>query len=205
GLALAKLALEIAGHKYASVLPEGMSYALQWGAVSQGFLVGLLITILFSVLPLLQIRHIKPNVLLREEDRMRSPRIDWVRWIAAGSVSLALVLLSSWQAGSFRVGIYFLGGLAVAAAALRFTATLLIWIVRRSRRVASFPIRHAISSLYRPGNQTHIIIMAVGLGVFFILTTISLQENLLREFDLGRRDNMANMYLIDVQKDQEAG
>src|SRR5262245_25707749 len=87
GLALAKLALEIAGHKYASVLPEGMSYALQWGPIWQGFLVGLLITVLFSVLPLLQIRHIKPNVLLREEDRMRSPRIDWVRWIAAGTVT----------------------------------------------------------------------------------------------------------------------
>ncbi|PWT90904.1 MAG: hypothetical protein C5B54_06325 [Acidobacteria bacterium] len=205
GVMLAKIALFVVGRKYASVLPEGMSYTLQWDAIWQGVTVGLIVTFLFSVLPLLQIRKIKPNVLLRDEDQLRGPRFDWVRWIVGALVCAGLVLISSWQAGSFRIGFYFLAGLAVAAAALRFTAIFLMWIVRRARHISSFQLRHAINSLYRPGNQTQVIIMAIGLGVFFILTTRSLQENLLREFDLGRRPGMPNMYLIDIQKDQKEG
>ena len=48
-----------------------------------------------------------------------------------------------------------------------------------------FPLRHAVIGLGRPGNQTRVILLAVGLGCFFILGVRSLQANLLREL-LGR-------------------
>jgi putative ABC transport system permease protein len=41
--------------------------------------------------------------------------------------------------------------------------------------------------------------------VFLVITIQSLQSNLVREFDLNRRGNIPNMFLVDVQKDQEAG
>jgi putative ABC transport system permease protein len=47
--------------------------------------------------------------------------------------------------------------------------------------------------------------MVVGLGVFLVIATQSLQSNLVDELDIGRRGSLPNMFLIDIQKDQEEG
>ena len=85
---------------------------------------GILVTILFAALPLLRIRHIKPNALLRDEipvppdletgfsSRLRKifRNADWLRRLAAVVVVAGLILLSTWQAGSLKVGAFFLIG-----------------------------------------------------------------------------------------------
>lgn len=206
GVALAKAALFVVEYKFAESLPAQMSYALQPNAVAQGFGLGLLISVLFSALPLLRVRHIKPNMLLREASTDAPRRVvDIGRGAIGLTVVGGLILVAAWQAGSFKVGIFFLGGLAVAAGLLYAAAWLLILIVRRARHANSFALRQSINSLYRPGNQTRVIVMAVGLGVFLVMAIQSLQSNLLREFDLTRRGNLPNMFLIDVQKDQAEG
>ncbi|HXG66758.1 MAG TPA: FtsX-like permease family protein, partial [Blastocatellia bacterium] len=84
-------------------------------------------------------------------------------------------------------------------------AMALIALVRRARHFSSFTLRQTINSLYRPGNQTRVIVMVVGLGSFLVIATQSLQANLMREFDLGRRGSLPNMFLIDIQTDQAEG
>ncbi|HYP53497.1 MAG TPA: ABC transporter permease, partial [Pyrinomonadaceae bacterium] len=206
GVALAKAALAFADGRFAESLPPNMSYGLAPGAIAQGVGLGLLISVLFSALPLLRIRHVKPSMLLRDEDGAGAARgFDWPRWTTAALVGLSLAALASWQAGSLLVGAYFLGGLAVAAGLLYSSALLLIYVLRRVRHVGSFALRQAVNSLYRPGNQTRVIVMAVGLGAFLVMTVQSVQSNLLDELDLSRRSNLPNMFLIDVQEDQEPG
>ena len=208
GLLLAKLTLFLLGQSYQTILPPGMSYTLQWPSILQGFGFGLLVTLLFSALPLLRIRHIKPNVLLRDETenagRMKR-KFDMVRFLTATIVFAGLFFLSVWQAGSLRVGIFFLVGFILTALILHATALLIMRLVRRFKRIASFQTRHAISGLHRPGNQTQVIVMAVGLGSFFIIATQAMQSNLLREMDFQTRTNLPNMYLIDIQSDQKQG
>ncbi len=210
GVGLARFALYYVKLRYALSLPAGMNYSLQEGAVVQGLAFGLLVTILFAALPLLRIRNIKPNVLLREETEFHQSTIrrlwkDPLRWITGVLVMAGLVFLASWQGGSLRVGLFFLGGLLATAAALHLGAVLLVRILRKGKPLATFSLRHAISGLHRPGNQTYVIIMAVGLGSFFIIAIHTLQSNLLRELDFTQRSNMPNMYLIDVQTDQRQG
>jgi putative ABC transport system permease protein len=206
GVVLAKSALVLVAHYFAESLPVNMSYGLASGAVAQGLGLGLLVSILFSALPLLRIRHIKPNMLLRDEGGDgKSRRMDVLRWVTGALVGLGLMLVSAWQAGSVRVGLFFLAGLAAAAAALYFAALLLTSLVRRARHIRSFALRQAVSSLYRPGNQTRVIIMAVGLGAFVVMAIQSLQTNLLNEIDITRRASLPNMFLIDIQPDQKQG
>jgi putative ABC transport system permease protein len=205
GVAFGKTVLLLIAYYFRDRLPEYMAYGLRWGAIIQGLGAGLLISVLFSALPLLRIRHIKPNALLREDAGAERRRFDLLRWITGALVVLGLLFLVSWQAGSVRVGIFFLAGLAAAAGALYVTATILIWVVRRARSVSSFALKQAINSLHRPGNQTRVIIMVVGLGAFLVLSIQSLQTNLVREFDLTRQGNLPNMFLIDIQKDQRGG
>lgn len=215
GVALARFALWLVGIYFAATLPANMSYTLQSGAVVQGLAAGLLISILFSAIPLLRVRQIKPRILLRESDGITDGGAsasgvarrfyDLTLWLTTIIVIIGLVLLASWQAGSIRVGTYFLIALAVTAGALYAAAMLLVRFLRGVRRVNYFPLRQAINSLYRPGNQTRVIVMAVGLGAFLVIAIQALEANLAREFDLERRQNVPNMFLIDVQKDQADG
>jgi putative ABC transport system permease protein len=205
GVVLGKAVLLLIHQIFADKLPVYMTYGLRAGAALQGLAVGILISVLFSALPLLRIRHIRPNVLLRESAVSKRGAIDLLRWATAGLVMLGLLLVVSWQAGGIRVGLVFLGGLALTAGALYLAATLLILLVRRIRFFTSFALKQAINSLHRPGNQTRVIIMVVGLGVFLVISIQSLQSNLIREFDLGRNGKLPNMFLLDIQKDQEQG
>lgn len=204
GIVLAKLALMGVGRYFADSLPANMSQTLRTGTVIQGLLLGLLVSILFSALPLLRIRHIRPNMLLRDEDPKKR-KFDLLRWLTALMVVAGLVAVFSWQAGSLKIGAFFLGGLAATGALLQLASMGLVWVVKRTRQFQSFPMRHAINSLHRPGNQTRVILMAVGLGAFLVIAVQSLQRNLLLELDPANRGNLPNMFLIDIQKDQKAG
>ncbi|MCA1621464.1 MAG: FtsX-like permease family protein [Acidobacteria bacterium] len=206
GVALAKTALLFVRARFAESLPPNLSYDLQPGAVAQGLGLGLLISLLFSALPLLRIRRIRPNMLLRDAAEPEPRRwLDLWRAAVAGVVLAGLVFLASWQAGSLRVGVFFLSGLGVTALVLYGAAWALIFIVRRARGLGTFAVRQAVNSMHRPGNQTRVIVMAVGLGAFLVLSVQSLQTSLLDEFDVARRGNLPNMFLIDVQRDQVEG
>jgi putative ABC transport system permease protein len=206
GVLLAKAALVFVRARFAESLPPNLSYELTAGAVVQGLILGLLVSLLFSALPLLRIRQVRPNMLLRgfEPDAPRR-KLDIVRWSVALAVLAGLLFLTSWQAGSLRVGVFFLGGLGATSLVLYAAASLLVFAVRRARGLGTFAVRQAINSLYRPGNQTRVVVLAVGLGAFLVMAVQSLQTNLLDEFDVARRGNLPNMYLIDVQKDQVEG
>jgi putative ABC transport system permease protein len=59
--------------------------------------------------------------------------------------------------------------------------------------------------LSRPGNQTRVILLAVGLGAFFIVGVRSMQASLLSEFSLQVAQDAPDMFLLDVQKGQVDG
>ncbi|MGI8409805.1 MAG: ABC transporter permease [Pyrinomonadaceae bacterium] len=202
GVFLAQAAMWFVKWRFIEDLPEKMTYAVRFPTVFQGILLGVAISLLFSALPLLQVRNIKPKLLLRDENNDSLRKLDPAKWIF-GALSLAGLLgLAVWQAGSLKVGVFFLAGLGLTSAVLYFSAVLLTWLLRRSRNLGSFALRQAVNSLYRPGNQTRIILLAVGLGAFVVLAVQSLQTNLIREFDFTRNQRLPSLFFIDIQKSQ---
>jgi putative ABC transport system permease protein len=202
GVLLAQGGLLLARWQFVDALPARMSYTVNLEAAWQGALLGVLISVLFSALPLLQIRNIKPKLLLRDENNENLSRLDWTKW-TFGAVCLAALLgLAVWQAGSLRVGAYFLGGLAATGGVLYATAALLIWALKKVKGLGSFSVRQAVNSLYRPGNQTRVVLLAVGLGAFVVITVQILQANLVREFDFSRNRRLPSLIFVDIQKSQ---
>ena len=201
GIVLAQLGLLLVRSQLAEDLPANMSYAVSASTAVQGVFLGVLISVLFSALPLLQIRNIKPRLLLRDESNT-SLRLDWAKWLIGAASLAGLLALSVWQAGSLRVGAFFLGGLAATSLVLYLAAVSLTAILRRLRSLGPFAISQAINSLYRPGNQTRIVLLAVGLGAFVVLTVQSLQSNLVREFDFTRNQRLPSLFFVDVGKTQ---
>lgn len=205
GLLLAQSGLWLARLRFVDALPAKMSYAINFATAWQGVVLGVLISLLFSALPLLQIRSIKPKLLLRDENNMALSRLDWTKWLFGVVCLAALLGLAVWQAGSLKVGAFFLGGLALTGAVLYLSAAVLTWLLKKIKRLSSFSIRQAVGSLYRPGNQTRIILLAVGLGAFVVLTVQIMQANLIREFDFSRNRRLPSLIFVDIQKSQLAG
>ena len=197
----------------------GLSYGLTASAVLQGLAVGLLVSVLFALVPLLEVRRIKPLLLIRGADgattagsaatragwRERVRRLDWLQIGVAAAVAGALILVASWQAGSWRAGAAVSVGFAVVAVVLYFAGFVLVRLIAPFASAPWFPLRHAVVSLRRPGNQTRVILLAVGLGSFFVLGVRALQSNLIAEFSVGMDHGGADMFVIDVQRDQAQG
>ena len=195
---LAEQAATVAGLSAVSTSPTG-------SAVVQGLAVGVLVSLLFALVPLLDIRHAKPLLLLRQGASVPRQGFDWIRIGVMASVGAALVLVASWQAASLEVGLYVVGGFTLVAFALYLIGRGLIFAIQPLQTTSWFPLRHAVLNLSRPGNQTRVILLAVGLGSFFIIGVQALQTNLLSNFELELRDDAPDMFLIDVQEDQVEG
>ena len=178
-------------------------YGVTWSAAAQGVAIGVLVSLLFSVVPLLQVRFIKPSLLLRDETVRRAR--DWKGIGVIVVVSLALVALTAWQAASLKVGVVVCVGFAGLAVILHLAGRALIALIAPLANSRSFPLRHAVLHLSRPGNQTRVILLAVGLGAFFIVGVRSMQASLLSEFSIQVAQDAPDMFLLDVQRAQAEG
>ncbi len=181
-----------------------VEYGLTIAAVLQGIAVGMLVSVLFSVVPLLEIRNVKPSLLLRQ-DTSSAQKFDWLKWGVALAVAASLVGVAAWQAGSLAVGLVLSGGFVAIAFVLHLAGAALVRAVQPLRHARSFALRQAVLRVARPGNQTRIILLAVGLGTFFILGVRALQANLLQDFSLQMGENSPDMFLMDIQPSQRDG
>lgn len=201
GAILAAFPLLLSGA--AAVLLQ-VDIGLTKGAVAQGVAVGLLVSLLFSLVPLLEVRQVKPTLLLRE-DIPPLRHFDWVKGVVTAAVAAALVAVASWQTGSLETGLLLTGGFVAVAFVLDLAGFALVRAVRALRYSPSFALRHAVLHVTRPGNQTRVILLAVGLGTFFILTVQGIQVNLLRDFSVQLGEHAPDIFLLDVQRDQQSG
>ena len=182
-----------------------VSTNLTISAIVQGVTVGMLVSVLFALVPLLAVRDVKPLLLLRQGRSDVGGGVDWLRVAVVALVGGALVLVATWQAGSLEVAAYVVGGFTAVTMTLHILSRVLVAAIRPLQAVAWFPLRHAVLNLSRPGNQTRVILLAVGLGSFFIIGVRSLQGNLLSNVALELGDDSPDMFLIDVQQDQADG
>jgi putative ABC transport system permease protein len=201
GVLLAQMAVLAIPSVLATAAPGvDITYALTVPAVLQGLGIGMLVSLLFSLVPLLEVRHVKPSLLLRDETRSRRPDVTQI--VVTAIVVAGLVALTIWQAGSLRIGSLVAAGFAGTALVLHLAGSLLIRAILPLARSKSFALRHAVLQLSRPGSQMRIVLLAVGLGSFFIIGVRSLQQNLIDQFAMRISADSPDMFLLDIQRDQ---
>ncbi|HEU4885452.1 MAG TPA: FtsX-like permease family protein [Longimicrobium sp.] len=190
----------------ADLLPVQVDTALSLPAVLTGVGVGVWIAVAFALLPLIATRRISPLQAIRrrvepDETRRRDP---WAigGWALLAASIVALVFL---QAGEMGTGIGFTAGIAATLFALWLSAWLVTKAARRAPTGAlGYPTRQGIANLHRPGNQTRVVVLALGFGVFLLAVVYLMQSNLLRPLRVDAK-SQGNLLLFDVQADQEAG
>jgi putative ABC transport system permease protein len=190
----------------ADLLPVEVQTALSLPAVLTGVGVGVWIAVAFALLPLIATRRISPLQAIRrrveaDETRRRDP---WTigGWALLAASIVALVFL---QAGEVGTGIGFTAGIAATLFALWLSAWLVTKAARRAPSGAlGYPTRQGIANLHRPGNQTRVVVLALGFGVFLLAVVYLMQSNLLAPLRVDAK-SQGNLLLFDVQQDQEAG
>jgi putative ABC transport system permease protein len=202
GVVLAWIAIALIPEDMNQIGTLSVDYGLSWSAAAQGTGVGVLVSLLFAMVPLLEVRQVKPSLLLRQEAAPR--RLDWFQIAATAVVGGALVALASWQAASIKVGLSVCAGFIALTLVLQGIGWLLTRLTKPLARSSWFPMRQAVLHLSRPGNQTRVILLTVGLGTFFIMGVRGLQVSLLDQFAVQIGENTPDMFLVDIQQDQAA-
>ena len=176
--------------------------AVSWTAVAAGVAIGIAVAVAFALLPLLPLRRIPPLLALRATVEEKPPGRDRLRWVVAAAIVGCIVLYAWWQSGRPVVALQYTGGLVIAFGVLALCARLLRFAARKVLwRNLSFEWRQGLANLYRPGNQTVLLMVSIGLGAFLILTLYQTRLLLLKDLSLsgGPRPNVV---LFDVQDDQ---
>ena len=190
---------------FKSFIPLDMPFAISWEAVAEGLLLGGVVSVLFAILPLVAIRFVPPLTVLRSDSApVRS--FSKMRWTAIILIVLFPVLAATYQTRNPVNGVLFAAGLGVALGALALVATGLLRLIRRFfPKGAGFAFRHALSNLYRPNNQTQVLMVTIGLGGFIIATLNIVQHSLLGQVEFTGGQNQSNTILFDIQPSQKGG
>lgn len=208
GVVLGTLVQAVLPHLLQGALPFDVDFRVRLVPILSGLAVGLLVAVLFALLPLLEIRGITPLQAIRQEVEPVRRRFDPLRagaWLllAAGVTALAI-----WQAGDWRPGIAYAAAIATAILLLLVCASVLVRVTRRwFPERASFVVRQGIASLFRPHNQTTAVTVALGFGVFIISAMLLVQHNLVERFDvraLGTQPNLVGFGIQAGQRDSIA-
>lgn len=188
----------------ADILPVDVEWSLSWPALMGGVGVGVWVAVVFALLPLLAVRRVSPLMVLRRDYEGETPRRDPARIAAVVALGLSVLGLSVLQAGSFMPGLGFAAGVAVAVLALGLAAILLVRGLRRYfPRALPYLYRQGLANLYRPANQTLMVVLALGFGAFLLSTLLLVQHNLLRDLRVDRGEDRPNLVFFDVQPDQK--
>jgi putative ABC transport system permease protein len=186
------------------LLPVTIDTALSWKAIGQGIAVGIVISFLFALLPLISIRNVSPLNTLRLSFQPLKLFKDPMKWLVYVGILFFIFGFSYLQLNSVGKAIFFSLGVIIAFLILVAMAALLMWTVRRFFPDAwNYLWRQGLANLFRPNNQTTILIVAIGLGTAFICTLFSIQSILLNRVNLSASGNQPNTVLFDIQTAQK--
>jgi putative ABC transport system permease protein len=188
-------------------IPVDIDLFISWTSIFIGLITGVLISILFALIPLLAVRKISPLFTLRSVQvnlmglLKRSTRFLLFAIVTAGVTGYAWIMLLDLQAALF-----FTGGLILCLAILAGFAVL---IMRGARKFIPsgwrYEWRQGLANLYRPNNQTSTLLLTFGLGVTLISSLYLTQDLLLGTIDFEGEEELPNLAMFDIQYDQNDG
>lgn len=191
------------------VLLEWLGNLIAGGLPSPGFLpalqgiaTGMLLLIGFAIPPILQLRNVPHNRVIRREQDAPQP----LTLATYGLGLLTFIGLLLWQAGNPKLGLMtaagFLGGFAVFALAG--------WLGLRSLRFARAGIAHpawrfALTALQRRTGTTIVQVVALALGLMALLLLTVVRGDLVQAWRESTPADAPNRFIINIQPDQREG
>jgi putative ABC transport system permease protein len=168
-----------------------------------GITLGIFMSVLFALLPLLGTWYVSPLEVLRgQEDNQQKPKA--AKLIVGLTILFFIFLFSFWMLKSVINGLVFTIGIFITFAIVAGISSLFIKLIKKFFPTSwGFTSRQSLLNLFRPNNQTMVLILAIGLGTFLISTLYFTKDILLSKTTLDNKKTDANIILMDVQSSQE--
>jgi putative ABC transport system permease protein len=200
----------------AKLINVGTDLHIQLGTILTGLATGILTTLLFTLPPLLDIRAVRPILILRRavEDNddpfvtaiwrkitKNLAQISSALFILAGLAAIASTISDSVVVGK----VFSLGLVAVLVVLLAASAAVLAglrFFLSKTRLHLPSAVRHGLANLYRPGNPSAALLAALGMGVMQIMTVYLVQQAVVTELHISSAPNLPNVFLVDITNDE---
>jgi putative ABC transport system permease protein len=194
-------------------------FRVDMSSIAVGLATGLVTTLLFTLPPLLDIRGVRPILILRraieDNDDPFAARLlkklhgNLVQIGAIVLILIGLIFLAAAISGSARVGIFFSLFLAIILLILLGLSALTLYLLglflRGTRLHLPSVLRHGLANLYRPGNPSAALLAALGLGVMLVMGVYFIQESAVRTLQITTAAKLPNMFLVDISPSEVAG
>ena len=166
----------------------------------QGVATGLLLLLGFALPPVLQLRRVPHNRVIRREQQ--APQAFTVAGYALAMASFVALLL--WQARDVKLGLLtsggFIGGLLIST----LVAWLLLAVMQRLRFPLHWPAwRFAQASLKRRPSASALQIVSLALGLMALLLLTLVREDLLVAWRQSSPPDAPNHFMINIQPEQK--
>jgi len=204
GAALGTLIQQVLPIAFKDFLPIAITVDISWASIGTGILLGVVISLLFALLPLVSVRNISPLNTLRVSDESTDTKPDPLKWLVYILILAFIVGFTYLQLNNWKQAIAFTGFVLLAFLVLTGLATFIMWLLRKFLPLSwSYLFRQGFANLYRPNNQTIILLVSIGLGTAFISTLFFIQSILLSRVNLSSGGNQPNLILFDIQTTQQ--
>jgi putative ABC transport system permease protein len=187
-------------------------FHLQMRAVFVGLGAGVLTTLLFTLPPLLDIRGVRPILILRRAVEENDDPFIAAVWkkitknaaqiFATALILAGLAVIATMLSDSATVGKVFSAGLVAVLLVLLAASAAVLWglkfFLNRTRLHLPSSLRHGLANLYRPGNPSAALLAALGMGVMQIMTVYLVQKSVVSELHISSAPNLPNVFLVDI-------
>ncbi|WP_431134944.1 ABC transporter permease [Psychroserpens mesophilus] len=183
-------------------LPFAVDVSITAQPIVMGVFLGLFMSVLFALLPLLSTWYVSPLEVLRvDEHASQGPKK--ARVFVFALILIFLFLFSFWLLGNLMYALGFVVATLFTFAVLAGIALLCMRGIRKFfPKRWGFTARQSLLNLFRPNNQTVVLVVAIGLGTFLISTLYFTKDILLAKTEVGQTSTNANMIILDVQTEQ---
>ncbi|WP_110475522.1 ABC transporter permease [Winogradskyella epiphytica] len=183
-------------------LPFSVEISISAQPIIIGVFLGLFMSVLFALLPLLRTWYVSPLEVLRVDEQATQEPLK-VRIVVFSAILAFLVLFSFWLLNDILYAFGFVLATLITFAVLAGIALLSINGIRKFfPKNWSFTTRQSLLNLFRPNNQTVVLVVAIGLGTFLISTLYFTKGILLAKTEIEQSSDNANIIILDVQSEQ---
>ena len=187
----------------AELLPLHARIAIYARPLATAGAFGLLVSLLFALLPLLRARAISAATLMRGAVvGGRKVALRELALIAGTAVVLAGFTI--YIAPERRTAGWFVLGAVGAFVAFPLLARGLMWVAARVGKPRFAALRLALANLHRPGSPTPIVMLSLGLGLTVLVATALIEGNLREQITQRIPKNAPAFFFVDIQSSQIA-
>lgn len=184
-------------------LPFEVVLSLSARPIIMGLLLGILMSVLFALLPLLSTWFVSPLQVLRIQEGTPERSRKAMVLVMAG-ILLFILGFAQWLLDNWRYSLYFVLSVLAVFSILGGLANLLMRGVKKYFPTSwGFTARQSLLNLFRPNNQTLVLILAIGVGAFLISTLYFSKDILLAKARVEDSSQSPNIILLDVQTEQK--